>query len=312
MLQQTQVTTVIPYFERFMKRFPTVSDLAAAPVDEVLHLWSGLGYYARARNLHKAALLIEQDHGGLFPEDIDSVMALPGIGRSTAGAILALSRDQRHPILDGNVKRVLARYHTIDGWPGRTAVARELWAKAEAHLPNRDIKAYTQGMMDLGATVCTRTRPACGQCPLGSDCAAHASGEPERWPGKKPKKAKPRRRTRMIMSVAEGRVLLERRPPSGIWGGLWAFPELEADTAPEDWCRRHIQASPHSSHAWSTLRHVFTHFELDIEPIRLDLPRVPATVADDDHRAWFDLNQPIQVGLAAPVSKLLKKLQQQL
>ncbi|MCP1727928.1 A/G-specific adenine glycosylase [Natronospira proteinivora] len=312
MLQQTQVTTVIPYFERFMKRFPTVSDLAAAPIDEVLHLWSGLGYYARARNLHKAAVQIETEHGGVFPEDIEAVMALPGIGRSTAGAILALARGQRHPILDGNVKRVLARYHTIDGWPGRTAVARTLWAKAEAHLPETDIKAYTQGMMDLGATLCTRSRPACGQCPLETDCQARASGTPERWPGKKPKKAKPRRRSRMLMTVAEGQVLLERRPPSGIWGGLWAFPEMNEEVEAGEWCQAQLQRTPQATEAWAPLRHVFTHFELDIHPVRADLPRLPQAVTDGDHQAWFDLNQPIKVGLAAPVSKLLEKLRQQL
>jgi len=316
MLQQTQVATVIPYFERFMNRFPSVADLAQAPVDEVLHLWSGLGYYARARNLHKAAGLIQSEYGGQFPEDIDSVMALPGIGRSTAGAILALSRHQRHPILDGNVKRVLARFHCVDGWPGRSAVNNRLWELAEQHLPEKQVKAYTQGMMDLGAMLCTRSRPACEQCPLQSDCAGHASGAPEQWPGKKPKKAKPRRHTRMLMPVAAGKVLLERRPPSGIWGGLWAFPELGEDRAPEDWCREFVQASPMECQSWSTVRHVFTHFELDIEPIRLEFSSLPTLgenqVADTDHLAWFDLNGPLEVGLAAPVTRLLDTLRQNL
>ncbi|MEA5446119.1 A/G-specific adenine glycosylase [Gammaproteobacteria bacterium AB-CW1] len=305
MLQQTQVTTVIPYFQRFMERFPDLVTLADAPVDDVLHLWSGLGYYARARNLHSAAVVIRDEHGGRFPEAIDAVEALPGIGRSTAGAILSLALGQSHPILDGNVKRVLARYHRVDGWPGRTAVARRLWELAEAHLPERDARAWTQGMMDLGATVCTRSRPDCEHCPLADGCGGHASGEPERWPGKKPKKARPLRKTRMLMPVAEGRVLLQRRPPAGIWGGLWAFPEVE--DSPAAWSRTRFGLEPEATETWASLRHGFSHFELEIQPIRLDLPSRPEIVADTNSE-WFPLDHPPEVGLAAPVSKLLDQL----
>jgi len=308
MLQQTQVATVIPYFQRFMAQFPTATALADAPVDDVLHLWSGLGYYARARNLHRAAAIIRDEYGGELPEDIDQLLALPGIGRSTAGAILALSRGQRHPILDGNVKRVLARYHRVDGWPGKTAVARRLWEWAEHHLPDRELRAYTQGMMDLGATLCTRSRPACEQCPLNADCLAHASGEPERWPGRKPKKTRPLRNTRMLVSEAEGHVLLQRRPPSGIWGGLWAFPEIEEAAA--DWCHRKLNTRPGKAREWEEVRHAFSHFELAIKPVHVHLPKLPAIVADDDNLAWFPLDKPPQVGLAAPVSRLLSKLRE--
>ncbi|MDQ2070121.1 A/G-specific adenine glycosylase [Natronospira bacteriovora] len=306
MLQQTQVTTVIPYFERFMKRFPDVVALADAPVDEVLHLWSGLGYYARARNLHKAAGAIRDEHGGELPADIDALEALPGIGRSTAGAILALSRGQRHPILDGNVKRVLARFHAVDGWPGRTAVSRRLWQLAEWHLPDEELRAYTQGMMDLGATLCARSRPSCEACPLNADCLARASGEPERWPGKKAKKEKPLRHTTMLMPVAEGQVLLQRRPPTGIWGGLWGFPEVQGD--PTDWCRRQLGVKPSYTTPWSELRHVFSHFELAIRPVHAQLPTCPDRVADSDNLAWFPLDEVPTVGLAAPVKRLLGML----
>lgn len=308
MLQQTQVATVIPYFQRFMAQFPTARALADAPVDDVLHLWSGLGYYARARNLHRAAALIRDEHGGELPEDIEELLALPGIGRSTAGAILALSRGQRHPILDGNVKRVLARYHRVDGWPGKTAVARRLWEWAEHHLPDRELRAYTQGMMDLGATLCTRSRPACEQCPLNADCLARASGEPERWPGKKPKKERPLRHTTMLLTVAAGQVLLQRRPPSGIWGGLWAFPEINGNAT--DWCRRHLGVEPDSTQRWDDLRHVFSHFELAISPVQADLPRAPAFTGEDDHLAWFSLDEVPAVGLAAPVSRMLARLRE--
>ena len=310
MLQQTQVATVIPYYERFMRSFPDVGTLADAPVDDVLHLWSGLGYYARARNLHKAAGIVRDEHGGAFPTDFEEVLALPGVGRSTAGAILALSLNERHAILDGNVKRVLARYHAVDGWPGRTPVARRLWDLAERHTPAIDAAAYTQAMMDLGATLCTRRAPDCGACPLAGDCKAHAAGRETDYPGRKEKKAKPKRTTRMLL-VRHGRsVYLERRPPSGIWGGLWSFPEI-GDRAPDDWCRSVLAADAVAVEDWAPVDHSFTHFDLEIEPVVVRVEPGSRKVADADGGLWYDLDDPGRLGLAAPVAWLIEKLKKE-
>ena len=301
MLQQTQVATVIPYYERFMARFPDLATLAAADIDEVLAHWSGLGYYARARNLHKAARIIVDEHQASFPETFDQVQALPGIGRSTAGAILSLACGQRHPILDGNVKRVLARHAAIDGWPGRGAVLSRLWALADAHTPAQRVAAYNQAMMDLGATVCTRTRPVCDACPVSGDCRARAQGEVERYPGRKPKKALPVRQTVMLLLCdRDGRVLLERRPPSGVWGGLWSLPEFDTPEHALDW------AGTRQHETWKTVRHTFTHFHLDITPLRVPAGSGHDAVAEDRYR-WHDPALPAP-GMPAPVVKLLKCL----
>lgn len=310
MLQQTQVATVIPYFERFMARFPDVRALADAPQDEVLHLWTGLGYYARARNLHKAARLIRDEHAGVFPIDFATVQTLPGVGRSTAGAILALALNRRHAILDGNVKRVLARYHAVPGWPGSGAVAAELWAHAERHTPDADVAAYTQAMMDLGATVCTRTKPACGLCPLNANCRAYAAGEQALYPGKKPVRPLPVKRVRMLLLEAGGSVMLRQRPPAGVWGGLWGLPELEPETDPADWCRNELNADIAAVKFWSLLRHTFSHFHLDIEPVHVTLARQDLRVHDTAQECWYDLQQPARLGLAAPVKKLLDALRE--
>ncbi len=310
MLQQTQVATVIPYFERFTRSFADVSCLADAHVDEVLHHWSGLGYYARARNLHKAARLIRDEYGGEFPETFADVVALPGIGRSTAGAILSLSRNERHAILDGNVKRVLARFHAVDGWPGKTSVAKSLWAIAEQHTPDARIADYTQAMMDLGATVCTRTRPACDRCPLVADCAAHASGRVADYPGKKGKKAKPLRSTQMALIHGAGAIYLERRPATGIWGGLWSFPELGADEDPARWCEARVGARPVEIDRWDVVRHSFTHFDLDIAPIAVRVNTASSKVEDSDDHVWYDIDSPQRLGIAAPVSGLIRKLKE--
>ena len=307
MLQQTQVATVIPYYRRFLARFPDVVALATAPLDEVLHLWTGLGYYARARNLHQAAKLIVAEHTGRFPTEFEQVAALPGIGRSTAGAILALSRGQRHPILDGNVKRVLARHHAVHGWPGDKRVEQKLWTLAEAHTPRARLANYTQAIMDLGATLCTRTRPDCGRCPLRQDCRAHARGRETAYPGARPRKALPSKRTQMLMLVQDGAVLLTRRPPAGIWGGLWGFPEIAVEADARDWCRERLGLAPRVSAAWSPLRHTFSHFHLDIEPVRLDLPPGRA-VRDADGEKWVALGKNVRLGLAAPVKRLLEQL----
>ncbi|HEX7964805.1 MAG TPA: A/G-specific adenine glycosylase [Gammaproteobacteria bacterium] len=308
MLQQTQVATVIPYYTRFMQRFPDVQALADAPLDEVLHLWTGLGYYARARNLQKAAQAIRDAHGGRFPKDMEAVQALPGIGRSTAGAILALSTGQRHPILDGNVKRVLARHGAVAGWPGAKRVEEKLWALAERHTPEAKVADYTQAVMDLGATVCTRSSPRCGECPVAADCAARRLGRQTKFPAPKPRKALPVRRTRMLMLVAQDAVLLERRPPAGVWGGLWGFPQVDVDVDVAAWCRERFGKPPRSVREHPALRHTFSHFHLDIEPLELALPAA-AAVREEGSR-WHPLGETPRLGLAAPVKRLLETLVQ--
>ena len=305
MLQQTQVQTVIPYYERFMHRFPDVASLADAELDEVLQHWSGLGYYARARNLHHAAEIIRDEHDGRFPSTLEAVAELPGIGRSTAGAILALAFGQRHAILDGNVKRVLARHAAIDGWPGKTAVANQLWELAEARTPSDRVGDYTQAMMDLGATLCTRSNPVCGMCPVHGDCAAFSRGEVERYPGRKPKKAKPLRQTTMVLAVADGAVYLERRPASGIWGGLWSFPEV-SDVG--DWCAQQLDAEAVAVESWATLRHSFSHYDLDIVPVVVRIAAVSSKVADYDDSTWYRPGDTPPGGIAAPVMRLIDTL----
>ncbi len=307
MLQQTQVQTVIPYFERFMKRFPDVVTLADAAQDEVLQYWSGLGYYARARNLHKAAQQVRDEHGGVFPSTLVDVMALPGVGRSTAGAILSLAFDQRHPILDGNVKRVLARHEAIEGWPGMTAVAKRLWEVAETNTPQQDVAAYTQAIMDLGATLCTRSKPACELCPVAADCVARSAGTVALFPGRKPKKDKPLRATTMVIAKHDGHVYLERRPESGIWGGLWSLPEIEGDDA-ASWCRERLARDINDVESWGLLRHSFSHYDLDIRPIVVRVTAPLSKVTDNTDATWHRLDNELPGGMAAPVNKLLDKL----
>jgi len=310
MLQQTRVATVIPYFERFMARFPTIADLAAAPRDEVLARWSGLGYYARARNLHTAAQRIVSEHGGVMPMDRAAVEALPGIGRSTADAVLSLAYGQRHAILDGNVKRVLARYHGVPGWPGQTAVANRLWAHSEAHTPQARAAAYNQAMMDLGATLCTRRQPACGECPLAADCVAHQEGSPEAYPAGRPKKGKPVRATAMLLLIEAGRVLLVRRPPAGIWGGLWCPPECDPAADPQAHTRDVLGLRIDPPRIWSPMRHSFSHFHLDIHPWQAAIRgRAAAGVMQSDAAVWYTLGQQSRGGLAATVSRLLRGLE---
>ncbi len=307
MLQQTQVLTVIPYFQRFMQSFPDIATLADAHQDEVLSHWSGLGYYARARNLHKAAQHIRAAHNGEFPRALDDVMALPGIGRSTAGAILALADQQRHPILDGNVKRVLARHEAIAGWPGKTGIANALWNVAERHTPSDRVADYTQAIMDLGATLCTRTKPACDRCPVSADCVAFRLQTVADFPGKKAKTLKPLRTTTMVMASAAGQVYLERRPEAGIWGGLWSLPELGAVTL-EDWCDRELGQAPAEVVSWEVLRHSFSHYDLDIRPLLVRIDPRAGKVADAETKTWHRLDDAPPGGLAAPVRKLIDQL----
>lgn len=315
MLQQTQVTTVIPYFEAFMQRFPDVTALATAPVDDVLSHWSGLGYYARARNLQQAARQVVEEHGGQFPREQEQLQALPGIGRSTAAAILAQAHQQRAAILDGNVKRVLARYHAIAGWPGKTSVLNQLWEHAEEHTPDERIRDYTQAIMDLGAMVCTRSRPACESCPLQAGCDAYAKGETSLYPGSKPKKTKPEKTTWMvILEDHQGRILLERRPPSGIWGGLWSLPELDPAYSPEELpeaCEQTFGFNCGEPELTSGFRHTFSHYHLHIQPVRLAV-RSSVQVNDTDNQQWIHRDQALSLGLPAPIRTLLTSPEQSL
>jgi len=313
MLQQTQVATVVPYFQAFMERFPDVQSLAKAPVDDVLSHWSGLGYYARARNLQKAALSVVEDFGGTFPDTQEELESLTGIGRSTAAAIVAQAYGKRAAILDGNVKRVLARYHAVPGWPGQTSVLKALWEHAETHTPSERVRDYTQGIMDLGAMVCTRSRPACNDCPLQQGCTAYAKKETGLYPGSKPKKAKPEKTTWMvILEDHEGRILLERRPPSGIWGGLWSLPELDPAYGAEELqeaCERNLGFDCGEPELISGFRHTFSHYHLHIQPARLDVTG-QNTVKDDAQQKWLYRQEALALGLPAPIRTLLTNPEQ--
>ncbi|WP_166257971.1 A/G-specific adenine glycosylase [Marinobacter salicampi] len=308
MLQQTQVATVIPYYHAFMARFPSVEALAEAPVDDVLSHWSGLGYYARARNLQKAAQQVVENHKGKFPQVQEQLEALPGIGRSTAAAILAQAFQIHATILDGNVKRVLARYHAVPGWPGQTRVLNQLWACAEQHTPHERIRDYTQAIMDLGAMVCTRSRPDCAGCPLNQGCQAYARGEMSQYPASKPKKAKPEKTTWMvILEDSNGRILLQKRPPSGIWGGLWSLPELDPAYGPDELaeaCQQHLGLDCHEATPISGFRHTFSHYHLHIQPASLSV-RGATSIADDDSHRWVYRDEAMTLGLPAPIRTLL-------
>ena len=285
-----------------------MSALADAPLDDVLHLWSGLGYYARARNLHRTAIEVRDRHDGEFPAEFDDVVALPGIGRSTAGAILSLALGKRQPILDGNVKRVLARYHAVSGWPGRTAVANALWEHADRHTPVERVAAYTQAIMDLGATVCVRSNPECGRCPLTDGCAALAADRIEDYPGRKPKKAKPVRTTVMVLAHDGSELYLERRPAAGIWGGLWSLPELADERDIDGWCENTLGVAVAAVNKGELLRHSFSHYDLDITPFEVRLAGASRKVADPNDALWYSLANPQSVGLAAPIKTLIHTL----
>ena len=311
MLQQTQVVTVIPYYERFILRFPDIARLARASIDTVLDHWTGLGYYARARNLHQAAKLIQHDHGGVFPDTFEAVIALPGIGRSSAGAILSFAYHRRHPVLDGNVRRVLARYFAIQGDPGQVATQQALWDRVSEVLPKTGVRAadFNQAMMDLGALLCTRTRPRCAKCPLARGCEGHASGVPERLPLRRPRRARPARQITMLILVdPAGRVLLERRPAKGIWGGLWSFPECPMGVDPGARCREVFGVASQPLAPLPPTRHGFTHFTLTIHPQLLRVgPSAGARIGSDSFH-WIAPGVAPRRGLATPVKRLLKQL----
>ena len=313
MLQQTQVAAVIPYFQRFVARFPDLAALAAAPADDVLQHWAGLGYYARARNLQRAAQLIMSQHGGEFPRDIEALKALPGIGRSTAGAILAQAYGQRHAILDGNVKRVLARHGAIGGWPGEPQVSKQLWALSESLLPRQRLTDYTQAIMDLGATLCTARKPACARCPVSADCQALQLDQVSEFPASRPKRERRQRQARLLLvENAAGEILFERRPPVGIWGGLWCLPMLESradgDEDAAGWLQqRHgLRAQPFA--ALPAISHGFTHFELELSPLRLRAEPAGEALGERSELRWINIAADELPGLPAPVSKLLRQL----
>ena len=312
MLQQTQVATVIPYYQRFLQRFPDVAALAAAPVEDVMALWAGLGYYTRARNLHRCAQRVVEFHGARFPADVEQLAALPGIGQSTAAAIAAFAYGARAAILDGNVKRVFCRVFGIDGFPGQSAVEKQLWQRASTLLPEREIEAYTQGLMDLGATVCTRTKPRCGDCPMQSRCVAHETGRTAELPARKPKKTVPEKSTVMLMVMHDGEILLEQRPPSGIWGGLQSLPELDrlgGDASKDDLHAEvrtaladigdvdHIEPLP-------AFMHAFTHYKLFVTPLKVTLSSCHA-LAGQSAYFWSGRQALMEAALPSPVRKLL-------
>lgn len=310
MLQQTQVKTVIPYFERFMKSFPTVQALAIANEDTVLKHWSGLGYYARARNLHKSAKQICNDFNGQFPDDIESIQTLAGIGRSTGAAILSIASGKSEPILDGNVKRVLARVFAIAGWPGKSMVLKKLWLLAEKTTPSKRNADYTQAIMDLGATLCTRTQPRCEACPLQAGCLAYQQGNQTDYPGKKPKKTLPERyATMLILEQADGAVFMHKRPPVGIWGSLWCFPEYESETLANEWLMENYTQNIETAQRLEVLSHTFSHFRLHIQPliIAVETP-IKMGVMEKDESIWYNITTEFNGGLAAPVQTLLNTL----
>lgn len=309
MLQQTQVATVIDYFNAFMARFPHIETLAAAPTDDVMAHWAGLGYYARARNLHAAARAVVIEHDGEMPRDVDGLMALPGIGRSTAGAIVAQAYGQWAPILDGNAKRVIARLAAIEATPGTAAYDKPLWVLAERYTPRQRVTDYTQAIMDLGATLCTRRRPDCGRCPMAADCAARADGIQDRIPAPRKRPRRPLRETRVLVAVdADQRVLLEKRPPAGIWGGLWSLPELPVDGDVTGFCETHLGLAVDGVQTLAPIGHAFTHFELTIQVTRVQVSR--ATRIMDTEQQWFAADA--RPGVPAPIARILDTPQQSL
>ncbi len=307
MLQQTQVSAVVPYFLRFTERFPAISGLAAAGEDEVLALWSGLGYYARARNLHRAARLMVERHNGDFPRTFEDIVELPGVGRSTAGAIAVFAFGARHAILDGNVKRVLARNFGIEGFPGEKKVENLLWARAETLLPEKDVEAYTQGLMDLGATVCTRGRPACAACPLREDCVAARENRTSTLPSPRPRKPLPERAIVMLILQRDREVLLEKRPAPGIWGGLWSFPEAGDIEEAGRISQQRFGAVVSTDGALPDMRHGFTHFALTIKPALLRVERMESRMQEPGH-VWLTLEDAMGAAVPAPVREILRRL----
>jgi A/G-specific adenine glycosylase len=307
MLQQTQVATVIPYYLRFVERFPDIKSLACASLDEVLTLWSGLGYYSRAANLYRAAQIIVREHAGKFPRDFENVLKLPGIGSSTAAAICVFAYRQKRAILDGNVKRVLARCFGVAGYPGEKKVQEQLWRKSEALLPKRGIRAYTQGLMDLGAEVCLRRNPDCPACPLHRSCVAFKTGRVNQVPAPKPRKALPHRQTVMLILLHKGEVLLEKRPPAGVWASMWGFPEIAPEDDVRKVCTQRFGARIKTPRFLPRLEQGFSHFKLSIQPLLLQVETINFHAAEPG-RLWLNVNDAQHAALPAPARKLLQQV----
>lgn len=307
MLQQTQVSAVIPYYLRFMQRFPDVAALAQAEQEEVLQHWSGLGYYSRARNLHGAAQQIMEQHGGKFPAEFEQAVALPGIGRSTAAAILSFAFGQSRAILDGNVKRVLARYYGIEGWPGKPAIEKKMWVLAESLLPSQGNEAYIQGLMDLGATVCTRNKPDCKTCPLNQACAAKRDNRIARLPSPKPRIALPEKNTVMLLLLDGPEILLEKRPSTGIWGGMWSLPEVGSLEETVDAARQRFGVETEIVKELPLLKHGFTHFRLHITPVVMRVVR-HGLQARQGGFVWLDRHEALESAIPSPIRKLIGKV----
>lgn len=308
MLQQTQVAAVIGYYSKFMQRFPTIAALANATQEEVLQYWSGLGYYSRARNLHNAAVTIMDVHGGQFPQDFDTIQTLSGVGRSTAAAIASFAFNQVQTILDGNVKRVLARHFLVEGWPSAPKVEKALWLLADTLLPKQQMVAYTQGLMDLGATLCTRTKPKCSDCPVNQTCAAYKQQRVHELPTPKPRKVIPEKHTTMLILLNGDEVLLEKRPPTGIWGGLWSFPEAETNDNIEAIAHSRFGISTQAEKPLRTLSHAFTHFKLHIQPQPLQVLKLHAKACEAG-QVWLSIEDAIGAAIPTPVRKILQSLQ---
>lgn len=308
MLQQTQVAAVIGYYAKFMARFSSIAVLANATQDEVLQHWSGLGYYSRARNLHNAAQKIVDEHGGEFPQDFAAILALPGIGRSTAAAISSFAFGKAEPIMDGNVKRVFARNFLIEGWTGLPKVEKKLWLLADELMPQTNMIAYTQGLMDLGATLCTRSKPKCMLCPLVETCGAYATNRVKELPASKPRKVIPQKQTTMLILLRGNEVMLERRPPTGIWGGLWSLPEINMTDIATEIAASRFGLEAEADNPQEIIRHVFTHFKLDITPQPLQIIAKPLQAHAASQVVWLPISEAITAAIPTPVRKILMRI----
>lgn len=309
MLQQTQVKTVIPYYLKFMQRFPDVNSLAQAKQDDVLHLWTGLGYYARARNLHKTAQIIVNEHQGHFPDSNEALQALPGIGRSTAGAILSFARQQHHAILDGNVKRILCRYYRVPGWSGHSSTQKQLWSLSEAVTPEKRCDDFNQAMMDLGSSLCSRSKPQCPLCPLHKSCEACLQMQTADYPQSKPKKDMPVKSAYLLMlHNKDAEILLEKRPQQGIWGGLWSFPQCTLSDEIDLWLDKNHYIPLKDKYFYPEFRHTFSHYHLQITAVSIEVQN-PLEIKDDSRLIWFNPKKPLKLGMPTPITKLLSQIQ---
>jgi len=307
MLQQTQVNTVIPYYLKFMQRFPNLKSLSKAPLDDVLHHWSGLGYYARARNLHRSAQIILEEHKGRFPQSITEIEKLPGIGHSTAGAILSLAMNQQATILDGNVKRVLTRFYAFNENLTKKSALDKLWYLADNLTPKNRCRDYNQALMDLGALICTRSAPKCTSCPLEHFCQAHQAGQETQYPIKKTSSKRPQKEIFvLILQDQKGNILLEKRPHVGIWGGLWSFPECNEQQQIKNICKQRFFCEVTKHTDLPVINHIFTHFELMIKPVKLSVRTSKNHVMDSDSLIWYNNKEKLPGGIPSPIAKILQ------